>query len=295
MRLAHIMSCLTIPLMWMALIPLSALAGRNDPQDGGQGQIEANANRCGGHASPAPVAEQECTIATRMTADRDGGSGTSFVYVTGESIGRRDPDRVTAGELMAMSPRERRSFMNENAPSSRVGNFGTDELDDAQAQIRGQYLQGMAGVVGVLAMAAGNGTGASPSETLSPAVAPKKGVDNATKELGRVIYPRGLGAATGPVPHGHVRVSRWVNEAEAKYWIANGGTNIPGGVGGQSGRVYVTVPGAPRPGGTGPIRIDFTVDAAALTPAGKEGWFQIIQPVQNMPIHNVTLTYPPGM
>lgn len=90
-------------------------------------------------------------------------------------------------------------------------------------------------------------------------------------------------------------MSRWVNEAEAKLWIENGGTYIPGGVGGQSGRVYVTVPGTARPGGTGPVRIDFTMDSAALNTAGKEGWFQIIQPVQNMPIYNVTITYPPGM
>jgi len=115
------------------------------------------------------------------------------------------------------------------------------------------------------------------------------------KESGQIICPRGPGAATGPVPKGYVPVSRWVSEAEAKLWIKNGGTYIPHGIGGESGRVYVTVPGAPQPGGTGPIRIDFAVDSAALNAAGKEGWFQLIQPIQNMPIYNVTITCPPGM
>jgi len=126
-----------------------------------------------------------------------------------------------------------------------------------------------------------------------PAQTPQRS-PQAAQELGQVVYPRGPGAAIGPVPRGYVPVSRWVNEAEAKLWIANGGTHIPGEVGGQSGRVYVTAPGAPRPGGTGPIRIDFTVDSAALNKAGKEGWFQIVQPIQSMPIYNVTITYPPA-
>jgi len=129
-------------------------------------------------------------------------------------------------------------------------------------------------------------------------IAGRGGAQTSTKdsnESGRVVCPRGPGAATGPVPKGYVPVSRWVNEAEAKLWIKNGGTYIPQGIGGESGRVYVTVPEAPRPGGTGPIRIDFAVPSAALNAAGKEGWFQIMQPVQNMPIYNVTLTCPPGM
>lgn len=117
----------------------------------------------------------------------------------------------------------------------------------------------------------------------------------ALTSTGRVVYPRGPGASSGPVPSGHVPVSRWVSEAEANAWIGNGGTHIPSGIGGESGRVYVTAPGVARPGGTGPVRIDFTVDAASLNPAGKEGWFQVMQPAQNMPIHNVTVNYPAGL
>ncbi|WP_224362737.1 FG-GAP-like repeat-containing protein [Hyalangium versicolor] len=155
---------------------------------------------------------------------------------------------------------------------------------------------GSAAVVGVTVLllpgtahAPGPHTGIKPS----PADVMQAAPGDAAKNLGRVVYPRGPGAATSPVPPGYVPVSRWVTETEAKLWIDNGGTYIPGGVGGESGRIYVTVPGEPRPGGTGPVRIDFTVDSAALNKAGKEGWFQIFQPVQNMPVHNVTITYPP--
>jgi filamentous hemagglutinin len=109
---------------------------------------------------------------------------------------------------------------------------------------------------------------------------------------GQVVYPRGQGAATGPVPKGYVSVSRWVDSAEADAWIANGGTTIPGGIGGQSGRVYVTTPGSPRPGGTGPIRVDFSVRADSLNVAGRPEWYQIMQPTSNMPIYNVAIHYP---
>lgn len=108
---------------------------------------------------------------------------------------------------------------------------------------------------------------------------------------GRVVYPRGPGASTGPVPGGYVPVSRWINQAEADAWIANGGTTIPGGIGGETGRVYVTMPGAPKPGGTGPIRVDFYVRADSLNVAGKSDWYQIMQPASNMPIYNVSIHY----
>lgn len=267
MRLARARPVLALALTWMAVLsPFSVFAGESPSGDGG---------------TPSP----QCAVPLAG----DGGHATCAVPIHGESTGKYVPAPVTAGQLMAMSPEERRSFMRENAPSARVENFGTNELDEARARLSGQYFEGMAGITDVMAMAAGSGLGTAPT------VVSKRAVGVATQQLARVVYPRGPGAATGPVPRGHVQVSRWVSDAEAKQWIANGGTYIPGGVGGESARIYVTVPAAPRPGGTGPIRIDFSVDAAALTPAGKEGWFQIMQPVQNMPIHQVTLTYPPGM
>jgi hypothetical protein len=35
------------------------------------------------------------------------------------------------------------------------------------------------------------------------------------------LYPRGVGAAKGPMPNGYVMVSRWVSVAEAKLWMMN--------------------------------------------------------------------------
>jgi hypothetical protein len=108
-----------------------------------------------------------------------------------------------------------------------------------------------------------------------------------------VVYPRGPGAADGPVPPGYVPVSRWVDQAEAELWLENQGTHIPNGIGRETQRVYVTTPEAKRPGGTGPIRIDFQVPQSMLTKAGgpNGSWYQIMQPAQNAPIYNVTLHY----
>ncbi|MEM6925803.1 MAG: polymorphic toxin-type HINT domain-containing protein [Myxococcota bacterium] len=112
---------------------------------------------------------------------------------------------------------------------------------------------------------------------------------------GRQVYPRGPGASSGPTPDGSTRVSRWMSEGEASQWIDNGGTFIPGDVGGQSGRVFVTRAGDAKPGGTGPVRVDFDITSDALTPAGSppgSQWSQIFQPTQNTPIDNVIVNYP---
>lgn len=85
--------------------------------------------------------------------------------------------------------------------------------------------------------------------------------------------PRGPGASEGPLPPGYISVSRWVSADEIPYWIQNGGTAIPNGIG-VGGRVYVTIPGAARPGGTGPVRIDFAVPEKALSQGGKPEWKQ---------------------
>ena len=107
------------------------------------------------------------------------------------------------------------------------------------------------------------------------------------------IYPRGPGASSGGLPPGYTPVSRWVSAAEVDLWLQNGATAIPAGIG-AGGRVYVTDSGAPQPGGTDPYRIDFAVPAAALSPAGNTGWYQIFQPMQSVPIYNVTITPPTG-
>ncbi|GFE88652.1 hypothetical protein GCM10011488_36060 [Steroidobacter agaridevorans] len=108
----------------------------------------------------------------------------------------------------------------------------------------------------------------------------------------RIVFPRGPGAATGPIPPGHTSVSRWASAEEAEIWIANGGTAIPAGIGAE-GRVYVTAFGAAKPGGTDAVRIDFAIDSRALLGAGKPEWFQILQPMQRVPIYNMSVTYPP--
>ena len=76
--------------------------------------------------------------------------------------------------------------------------------------------------------------------------------------------------------------------------MANGGTAIPNGLG-AGGRVYVTALGASKPGGTGSIRIDFSVPAAALQKAGATEWQQILQPIQSTPIYNLRVHLPPGV
>jgi hypothetical protein len=105
------------------------------------------------------------------------------------------------------------------------------------------------------------------------------------------LYPRGPGASSGPMPAGYVMVSRWIGPAEAKMWMRNGGTYIAPQIG-AGGRVYVTLPGEPRPSGTGPIRIDFGIPQAALQTAGDSGWKQLIQSLANIPIYNVTIHVP---
>lgn len=104
-----------------------------------------------------------------------------------------------------------------------------------------------------------------------------------------VVFPRGAGAAEGPVPLDFTQVSRWVNPSEAQLWINNEGTFIPNV--GSAGRVYVTSFGAPKPPGTGPVRIDFWMQNTALQPAGQNNWFQIFQSVQNSPIYNTVINY----
>lgn len=107
------------------------------------------------------------------------------------------------------------------------------------------------------------------------------------------LYPRGRGASAGAAPNGYARVSRWASEAEAGAWLGNCGTAIPSGIGGD--RLYVALPWAKQPGGTGPVRVDFAVPHSALTRTGNAEWRVILQPIQSTPIYNVILTVPNGV
>ena len=107
------------------------------------------------------------------------------------------------------------------------------------------------------------------------------------------VYPRGRGASAGSAPYGYAKVSRWASPEEAGAWLKNSGTAIPSGLGGD--RLYVALPGARQPGGTGPVRVDFAVPQAALIHTGKAEWRMIMQPIQSTPIHNVIITVPNGV
>jgi filamentous hemagglutinin len=125
-----------------------------------------------------------------------------------------------------------------------------------------------------------------------------QGILDTAREQGfsRVEFPRGAGAARGAVPEGYVPVSRWVSEGESRLWLEGGGTHIPSEAGTlvEPGnlRLYVTNPGAPQPGNTGPVRIDFYVPGGMVRRAGNVEWQQIIQPVANTPIYNVQVNLP---
>jgi len=105
------------------------------------------------------------------------------------------------------------------------------------------------------------------------------------------LYPRGLGASSGPLPQGHVMVSRWISEAEARLWMKGGATHVPLGVG-RGEHVSVAEFGASRIAGTGPLRVDFSFPQAGLQQGGRSDWKFIIQPVANVPIYNVAIHVP---
>lgn len=105
------------------------------------------------------------------------------------------------------------------------------------------------------------------------------------------LYPRGPGASAGPMPFGYVMVSRWVGLVEARIWMQNGATHVPAEVG-FGGPVYSTLFGAARPGGTGPIRIDFGIRKAALEGSGRSDWRMCARPPANTPIYNVAIHVP---
>jgi hypothetical protein len=75
--------------------------------------------------------------------------------------------------------------------------------------------------------------------------------------------------------------------------MAEGGTGVPRIEG--TNRMYVTELVAAKPGGTGPVRVDFALPASALQKAGKSEWFQVFQPSPSRPIYNVQVHVPEGV
>ncbi|MGV2982013.1 hypothetical protein ACERNI_17735 [Camelimonas sp. ID_303_24] len=106
------------------------------------------------------------------------------------------------------------------------------------------------------------------------------------------IFSRGAGAAEGAVPKGYTAVSRWGSADQAARWVKNEGTTIPIGIG-ADGRVYVTTVGAAKPGGTGPVRIDFSVPVRSIQKAGKSEWGRYFN--RCTPIYNVQIHIPKGL
>lgn len=81
-------------------------------------------------------------------------------------------------------------------------------------------------------------------------------------------------ASSGPtVGASETRVSRWMSEGEYSTMKSTGMLQT-----GANGRTSVTFPGAPQPGGTGPVRVDFNVPTSALQPGGRSDWRIIFDP-----------------
>ena len=78
------------------------------------------------------------------------------------------------------------------------------------------------------------------------------------------------------------RVSRWMSQAEYAEFKGTGTLQT-----GAGGRTFVTLPGAPKPGGTGPVRVDFNVPTNSLAPAGNERWRAIMSPSKT-PVTGIT-------
>jgi hypothetical protein len=97
---------------------------------------------------------------------------------SGWSLG--DANRVTAGELRAMSPEERRTFMQQAAPGLPVpGSFESAERED---QFSDQFNQGMADILKTLSMTPGTNLANLPPLTKVPQVA-ARGAGQATKAI----------------------------------------------------------------------------------------------------------------
>ncbi len=92
----------------------------------------------------------------------------------------------------------------------------------------------------------------------------------------------GAEAAEWPAAaEGETRVSRWMSEGEYKQMRSTGTLQV-----GAEGRTSVTLPGAPKPGGTSNVRVDFNIQSGALQPGGNMNW-KIIFGGNRIPINGI--------
>lgn len=81
---------------------------------------------------------------------------------------------------------------------------------------------------------------------------------------------------------GETRVSRWMSQEEYDKMRGTGTLQEGGG-----GFTYVTIHGAAKPGGTGPVRADFNVPTGALDKAGRDDW-KVIREPHRVPVNGLT-------
>ncbi len=147
----------------LLLSGLPSLAAASDSADASKAVLQRGKKRKSASAA-APVS------ARPPTADPAGHP------LPAERGGAEAAERVTADQLMEMSPQERRAFFREAAPEVPMpANFGTDELDEAQAQLSSQYYQGMADTLKVVGQAAGTNAAALPPVLKAPQLAATPG------------------------------------------------------------------------------------------------------------------------
>lgn len=107
---------------------------------------------------------------------------------------------------------------------------------------------------------------------------PARGLITAgTASTAAMVGPVSGGAATGAggptVGASETRVSRWMGEGEYGGMKSTGVLQT-----GAGNRTFVTLPGAPQPGGTGPVRVDFNVPRSMLQGAGRQDWRVLTDP-----------------
>jgi hypothetical protein len=88
------------------------------------------------------------------------------------------------------------------------------------------------------------------------------------------------------------RVSRWMSEEEAATWKNRQSIPAPSEGSGIPPRTFVTKLGAPQPGGTGPVRVDFNVPTPALQPGGQPDWYAVFNDGRYVPIFDILVTKP---
>jgi RHS repeat-associated protein len=109
-------------------------------------------------------------------------------------------------------------------------------------------------------------------------------------EAGAALAADGSAAAEAEWPaaaEGETRVSRWMSEGEATQMRSTGTLQV-----GAEGRTYVTLPGAPKPGGTSNVRVDFNIQSDALKPGGNMNW-RVIFGGNTIPINGIQRVTPP--